>query len=137
METIFHSRSGASFPLSYLHNMMTSLPPETQRKQLLWICTNKRSCYYSNHRTLWKSSPFSTSQSLSSPLPPILLCTGTHCLWTDMVIVIWLHWGGVGAGVNSSVGIYTLQELEDLVLAKAYEKAAEIDTYRALDCFIP
>lgn len=41
-----------------------SLPPEAQRKQLFRICTNKRSCYYSNHRTLWKSAPFNTSRSL-------------------------------------------------------------------------
>lgn len=60
--------------LSLWVTSIISLPPEAQRKQLFWICTNKRSCYYSNHRTLWKSSPLTLANptSLHSPSSPFL-----------------------------------------------------------------
>lgn len=71
METIFHSQRAASF---LWVTSIISLPPEAQRKQLFWICTNKRSCYYSNHRTLWESSPLilANRSSLHPPSFPFL-----------------------------------------------------------------
>lgn len=72
---------------------MVSLPPEAKKKQLFWICTNKRSCFYSNHRTLWKISPFNTSQSLlfKHPLPFVNQQT---TLTQKGPLVMWLHRGG-------------------------------------------
>ena len=123
METIFHGQRAASF---LWVTSIISLPPEAQRKQLFWICTNKRSCYYSNHRTLWESSPLTPANgsSLHPPSFPFL----HQCrlpLDTTRWLVIWLHLRG-WSRVNTSLCIYTLQELEDLVLAKAYERAAEL-----------
>lgn len=50
--------------LSLSVTSIVSRPPEAQKKQLFWIWKNKRSCYYSNQRTLWKKLSFNTSQSL-------------------------------------------------------------------------
>lgn len=124
METIFHSQRAASF---LWVTSIISLPPEAQRKQLFWICTNKRSCYYSNHRTLWESSPLilANRSSLHPPSFPFL----HQCrLPLDKKQDWWFDctWGGGAGWMNTSLCIYTLQELEDLLLAKAYERAAEL-----------
>lgn len=84
-----------------------SLPPEAKKKQLFWVCTNKRSCFYSNHRTLLKIFLCNTSPSLLFKPASLPFVNQQTALTQKGHWMIWLH-----IGVRMTIAVTALLKLK-------------------------
>lgn len=83
MKTIFHGQSGASFPLSCLHNTPCHQKPKGSS---WWEYVHTKEAVTIATVELWQIFPFNIASPSSLPLPLFLLCNSIDCLWREVMI---------------------------------------------------